>query len=457
MLSFLTTTALTLALLTAGGAHAQDAWIATLEGGLAVPPVDPQARRFGPGGALGGAVHAAFADWLLLGAGLDGTILSDGAAPSVEGVEDPGVATIYGLTMRVRLRPLAPLSSGPERATGLWLEIGGGAALSGALPRPLLTGAAGWTFAVDDVGLGPMARWQTVFEVDNAIDDSPAHVLVVGLQVSLFDARAAAPHAAPVTPAPLDSDADGLRDEHDRCPAEPEDVDGFEDDDGCPDPDDDADGVPDVDDACRLEPEDDDGFEDDDGCPDPDNDADGILDVADHCPNEPERVNGIDDEDGCHDEGLVELVNDHVILEEHVLFDFGSSTIEERARPTLHALADLVLQHPEWTRVRVEGHACTQGSHGVNQRLSEERARAVRDELIRFGVAEGHVDYVGLGESQPRAWGETEDVHSLNRRVELVVVSRSEVRTIRSPMREGGEHVEVRPVLRPDARPEGDE
>ena len=134
-----------------------------------------------------------------------------------------------------------------------------------------------------------------------------------------------------------DRDGDGIKDDVDKCPDDPEDFDGFEDEDGCPEPDNDRDGIPDVDDKCPNipedkdgvededgcpegdkndrdndgipdnvdkcpdDPEDFDGFEDQDGCPDPDNDKDGILDVDDLCPNDPEDKDGFEDEDGCPD------------------------------------------------------------------------------------------------------------------------------------------------------------
>src|SRR5690606_36060287 len=109
------------------------------------------------------------------------------------------------------------------------------------------------------------------------------------------------------------------------CRNEPEDMDGFEDEDGCPDPDNDRDTILDVNDKCPNEPEDFDGFEDEDGCPDPDNDGDGILDAAElvrnpdgtyywvnkdkniengvevDCRNLPEDFDGVEDEDGCPD------------------------------------------------------------------------------------------------------------------------------------------------------------
>jgi hypothetical protein len=83
-----------------------------------------------------------------------------------------------------------------------------------------------------------------------------------------------------------DIDGDGIEDDVDKCKELPEDKDGFQDDDGCPDADNDDDGVPDIDDLCPNQPEDEDGYQDDDGCPDPDNDQDGIPDVKDACPNE---------------------------------------------------------------------------------------------------------------------------------------------------------------------------
>lgn len=113
-------------------------------------------------------------------------------------------------------------------------------------------------------------------------------------------ATVAVSYAWPVTS--TDTDRDGIPDFRDTCPREPEDMDGFEDDDGCPDYDDDADGIPDRMDLAPLTSEDYDGFEDDDGVPDLDNDGDGITDVRDMCPDEPEDLDGFEDGDGCPDD-----------------------------------------------------------------------------------------------------------------------------------------------------------
>ena len=100
-----------------------------------------------------------------------------------------------------------------------------------------------------------------------------------------------------------DRDGDGYKDDVDQCPDEPEDFDGFKDEDGCPDPDNDQDGILDIDDRCPDIAEDRDGDHDEDGCPegkaDGDRDGDGIPDSKDKCPDVPEDKDGFEDQDGC--------------------------------------------------------------------------------------------------------------------------------------------------------------
>jgi hypothetical protein len=99
-----------------------------------------------------------------------------------------------------------------------------------------------------------------------------------------------------------DRDGDGISDAQDECATEPEDKDGVEDSDGCPDADNDGDTVPDGVDKCPAKAEDPDGFEDKDGCPELDNDKDGVQDDQDRCPDKAETKNGFKDDDGCPDE-----------------------------------------------------------------------------------------------------------------------------------------------------------
>jgi OmpA-OmpF porin, OOP family len=105
--------------------------------------------------------------------------------------------------------------------------------------------------------------------------------------------------AAQFNPDFRDRDHDGVYDIDDKCPDQPEDRDGFQDQDGCPDADNDNDGIPDAQDKCPNDPEDLDQFEDEDGCPDLDNDKDGIPDLNDACPNAAEDGKGKRPKDGC--------------------------------------------------------------------------------------------------------------------------------------------------------------
>jgi outer membrane protein OmpA-like peptidoglycan-associated protein len=229
---------------------------------------------------------------------------------------------------------------------------------------------------------------------------------------------------APVLPLPVathnDRDGDGILDAVDRCPDEPEDRDGFEDEDGCPDPDNDHDGIPDDADRCPNEPEDFDGFEDSDGCPDLDNDGDGIPDAVDHCPNEPETRNGIDDQDGCPDSGGMAASVELVLPE--ITFEPGKSTLNGAATNALNQAADRLLAAPGH-RIRIEGHADRhEPTHGNAVALSQARALAVRQYLIKRGVDGDKLQAVGYGTSRPKDASDTAQARAANRRAELIVV-----------------------------------
>lgn len=119
-----------------------------------------------------------------------------------------------------------------------------------------------------------------------------------------FSATLNATYYLRTRPPILDRDGDGILDNVDKCPDEPETYNGLNDTDGCPDTlvmDRDHDGIVDDKDQCPDEPETVNGYKDEDGCPEDPNDwdGDGILNDKDQCPKEPETVNGYKDEDGC--------------------------------------------------------------------------------------------------------------------------------------------------------------
>src|SRR5262249_49123836 len=148
------------------------------------------------------------------------------------------------------------------------------------------------------------------------------------------------------------------------------------------------DGIPDGFDQCPLQPEDMDGFQDDDGCPDPDNDKDGILDKDDKCPNEPETINGFQDEDGCPDKGppaKVRIENDQIVILEKVFFDTNKAKIQPKSFNLLNQVASVIKSHPEF-KIRIEGHTDSQGNLDRNTKLSQERADSVRTYLIKQAI-----------------------------------------------------------------------
>ncbi len=248
----------------------------------------------------------------------------------------------------------------------------------------------------------------------------------------------------------LDNDGDGLPDVADRCPDEPEDRDGFQDEDGCPDLDNDGDGIPDTDDRCPNEPEDVDGFQDQDGCPDPDNDGDGILDVNDRCPNEAEDFDAFQDGDGCPEpdndqdtvldgadrcpnqagppdnEGCpvdtVQLTRDSIRILEQVQFDTAKSTIRKVSYPLLEKVAKVLTDNPAITLVRVEGHTDDRGRPAANMVLSRDRAASVRQFLVERGIDPARLVSEGYGQTRPIATNKTPDGREQNRRVQFVIL-----------------------------------
>ena len=103
-----------------------------------------------------------------------------------------------------------------------------------------------------------------------------------------------------------------------------------------------------------------------------------------------------------------------------VLFDTGKYTLKSDAQLKLAKLAGIVLSHPG-LHLAVEGYTDSTGSAEFNQKLSEQRAGAVRDFLIAQGLADADVTAKGFGQASPVADNATAAGRKLNRRVEIVV------------------------------------
>jgi len=221
-----------------------------------------------------------------------------------------------------------------------------------------------------------------------------------------------------------DNDKDGLADVKDRCPNKPEDKDGFQDADGCPDVDNDDDGLLDNQDKCPDEPEDIDEFEDEDGCPDPDNDKDGIPDTADTCPNKPETVNQFEDEDGCPDnpKARVQISKRRIKIKDKVYFKTNKAKIKKRSFKLLNEVAKILLDNPQITKLRIEGHTDSRGPDRYNMKLSQRRAESVRQYLIAKGVDPGRLEAKGYGETRPVASNKTSKGRAANRRTDFFIL-----------------------------------
>jgi|SRR5579884_426114 len=109
-----------------------------------------------------------------------------------------------------------------------------------------------------------------------------------------------------------------------------------------------------------------------------------------------------------------------VVNMQDVLFDTGKYTLKEPAKLALAKIAGIVISHPG-LNLQIEGYTDSTGTAAFNQKLSEQRANAVRDFLMQQGVNTQNMTAVGYGENYPVASNDTAAGRQLNRRVELVV------------------------------------
>jgi outer membrane protein OmpA-like peptidoglycan-associated protein len=200
----------------------------------------------------------------------------------------------------------------------------------------------------------------------------------------------------------------------DRCPDVAEDRDGFQDEDGCPDPDNDNDGILDFADRCPLEP----GPAANEGCPDPDRDGDTVVDRLDNCPDE----KGPPENAGCPTKQLVKITDTKLEIIESVYFKLDKAVIEPRSYALLDNVAQVLLSHAKLL-IQVEGHTDSQGNAKYNKDLSQRRAQAVVDYLVKKGVDKARLQPLGFGMDKPIADNKTTAGRAQNRRVVFTIVA----------------------------------
>lgn len=238
-----------------------------------------------------------------------------------------------------------------------------------------------------------------------------------------------------------DNDGDGIPDATDKCPTEAEDKDGFQDDDGCPDPDNDSDGIPDAADKCPNEAEDKDGFQDEDGCPDPDNDNDGVLDANDKCPNDAETKNGFQDEDGCPDELPAKLRQFTGVIQ-GINFKVSSADLLPASNAVLNKAVAVLKEFPN-LKMEIQGHTDDQpmkkGKFEDNTALSQARAESVKAYFVKQGIDESRLTAKGYGSTVPvidptgLKGAKLNAVRAKNRRVEFKLISSADAAAPQTP------------------------
>jgi len=229
------------------------------------------------------------------------------------------------------------------------------------------------------------------------------------------------------TGCPVDTDKDGVFDGIDQCPGSPAGctVDAT----GCP-VDSDKDGVCDGLDQCANTPS---GARvDEKGCP-MDSDGDGVPDGIDQCPNTPAGARV--DKDGCPIEVSVreqEMLDKGEITARDIYFDTGKATLKPESEKTLTEICTILRQWPT-LQIEIQGHTDSQGSNAFNQKLSEERAAAVREwgaANCQGGNAANYTS-AGYGETKPIATNKTAAGRALNRRVSFKIMNPEELKRLK--------------------------
>ncbi|WP_028576151.1 OmpA family protein [Desulfomicrobium escambiense] len=139
-----------------------------------------------------------------------------------------------------------------------------------------------------------------------------------------------------------------------------------------------------------------------------DDDGDGVGNCVDKCPD---TIKGLAvDSNGCPIPDVVRLM---------VNFDFDKYNVKPEYHQALADFAAYMKKQQSFTVVEIAGHTDSVGSDAYNLKLSDRRAKSVRDYLVKnFGLDEKLFSSKGYGESKPIATNDTEAGRAQNRRIE---------------------------------------
>lgn len=116
-----------------------------------------------------------------------------------------------------------------------------------------------------------------------------------------------------------------------------------------------------------------------------------------------------------------------ITFDSGLLFTTGSSTLTPASQSNIKNLSTILNKYPD-TNILVEGHTDAVGGEEYNQKLSENRAKAVANQAKSFGVAPTRFSVMGYGKSQPVADNATEEGRTQNRRVEIAIFANEKLK-----------------------------
>ena len=164
--------------------------------------------------------------------------------------------------------------------------------------------------------------------------------------------------------------------------------------------------------------------------PPPDKDGDTITDAKDACPDKAGPASDDATKNGCPVEAppapvesKVQIVGNEVRISEKIMFDIGKATIKPESSGLLDEIATVIKTGGQAIDlIEVEGHADKQGDEKANVKLTDDRAKAVVDELVKRGVDPKKLRAKAYGQYWPIDDANTPEAYEKNRRVEFTIL-----------------------------------
>jgi OmpA-OmpF porin, OOP family len=162
-----------------------------------------------------------------------------------------------------------------------------------------------------------------------------------------------------------------------------------------------------------------------------DSDGDGIPDDKDACKDKAGKPNDDATKNGCPEPAKlamapvqkVEIVGNEVKIKDKIMFDLGKATIKPESDKLLDEIATVVKEKGgDIDLIEVGGHADKQGDDKANVKLTNERAKAVMEALVKRGVDAKKLRAKGYGEYCPEDTADTPEAHEKNRRVQFAIL-----------------------------------